>query len=533
MNSVEVQTKNLFKKTKTTLASITRKQSKSSFVSEWDLYDTYNDTGKRIAGKKIQFIKKEVDDNAVMGNKSAEGSKIKATAEASLSEGVNLTLQGQFEAVAKSEAFLEACAKMERLLASNVHQGQQKTFMGLTQPHPFRLNVEFRYRMELLWSFTSDHVRGRTVTGMCWNSLDTDLLAVGYGKYFYQDRKNGLVCCWTIKNPIQPERKYNFDSPVTSVNFSTDRPNLLACGFYNGSVIILDISSRSKNIIAVSSRETSPSYEPVLQIFWLRTDGYHQNEELITCCQDGRICKYGRDKILNCFPMMRVTRMEGKIEGIDQSRRCGSRDIPVSRHPAALLLTRHPLDTLTYFVGTDDGCIHKCSINYLHHHMDVFRAHNGPVYSMQFSPFCSKIFLTCGADYCIRIWTEDVGQPLLALNTSMEAVRNASWSPINATTIASVSGNDVHFWDITRTVFLPASTTASPTDKGNLVIQFTSSGLNLLVGDGDGAVHVYGLQDTPVPASCQEIALVQAIKKALVTRPELLEILKKTGKPFY
>jgi WD40 repeat protein len=152
---------------------------------------------------------------------------------------------------------------------------------------------------------------------------------------------------------------------------------------------------------------------------------------------------------------------------------------------------------------------------------------------MQFSPFCSKIFLTCGADWCVRIWTEDVGQPLLTLNTSMEAVRSAAWSPVNATIIASISGNDIHFWDIRRTIFVPASTTTSPTDKGNLMIQFTSSGLNLVVGDGDGAVHVYGLQDMPLSPCYQEISLLQSIKKALVTRPELLDILKKIGKPFY
>ncbi|KDR20072.1 WD repeat-containing protein 78-like [Zootermopsis nevadensis] len=482
----------------------------------------------------MEFISNELDDNAEKGDKSEEGSKIKVNAEASSTELVNFKLKERFESTVKSEAFLGACAKMERLLASNAYQGQQKTFRGLMQPDPFLLIVEFKYRMELLWSFTSDHVRGRTVTGMCWNSLDTDLLAVGYGKYFYQDRKNGLVCCWTIKNPVQPERKYNFDSPVTSVNFSTERPNLLACGFYNGSVIILDISSRSKNVIASSSRDTSPSYEPVLQIFWFREDDYHQNEQLMTCCQDGRICKYRRDITLHCFPIMRVTRMDEKVKGIDQYRRSRTDQvIPVSRHPAALVLVRHPVDTLTYFVGTDDGCVHKCSINYLHNHMDIFVAHNGPVYSMQFSPFCSKIFLTCGADWCVRIWTEDIGQPLLTLNTTMEAVRGAAWSPINATIIAGISGSDIHFWDIRRTVFVPASTTTSPTDEGNMMIQFTSSGLNLVVGDGDGAVHVYGLKDMPFSPFYQEIALVQAIKKALVTRPDLLEMLKKIGKPFY
>lgn len=510
-----------------TKTSTRSKLNKSTFVSEWDMYDTCNDMEERT-GKEMRFMKKEV------GGESRESSKIKFIAKVSPNEGVNITPKEQFESVAKSEAFLDACARMERLLGSNMYRDQQKAFRGLTQPDPFRLDVQFRYRLELLWSFTSDYVRGRTVTGMCWNSLNTDLLAVGYGKYFYQDRKNGLVCCWTIKNPTQPERKYKFDSPVTSVNFSTDRPNLLACGFHNGSIVILDISTRNKTVIALSNRETSLSYEPVWQIFWFRGEEYERNEEqIMTCCQDGRIWKYRREKTLSCRPMMLVTRMEGAVKGIDQPRKRRAYDIPVSRHPAALVLARHPVDTLMYFVGTDEGCIHKCSINNLHHHMDVFLAHNGPVYSMQFSPFCSKIFLTCGADWCVRIWTEDVVQPLLTLNTSMESVQGAAWSPVNATIIASISGNDIHLWDIKHKIFVPASTTTSPTERGNLMIQFTASGLNLVVGDGDGAVHVYGLQDMPFSPFYQEIALIQAIKNALVTRPELLKILKKIGKPFY
>ncbi|XP_033611470.1 WD repeat-containing protein 78 isoform X2 [Cryptotermes secundus] len=144
-----------------------------------------------------------------------------------------------------------------------------------------------------------------------------------------------------------------------------------------------------------------------------------------------------------------------------------------------------------------------------------------------------KMANTSTRNWCVRIWTEDVVQPLLTLNTSMESVQGAAWSPVSATIIASISANDIHLWDIKHKIFVPASTATSPTDTGNLMIQFTASGLNLVIGDGEGAVHVYGLQDMPFSPFYQEIALIQAIKKALVTRPELLKILKKIGKPFY
>ncbi|XP_069672713.1 dynein axonemal intermediate chain 4 [Periplaneta americana] len=524
-NSTIAQTMDLLKKTRMTMAWATSRRSKSTYVSAWEMYDTYGVTER----EKTDFDREPREG----GEESLIATGAQDITKDQLVEDVKLTPAEQFEVIAKSEAFLDACAKMERLLASNVYRDEQKAFRGLMQPDPFRLNVEFKYKLKLLWSFTSDYVHERTVTGMCWNSLDTDLLAVGYGKYLYQERKNGLVCCWTIKNPTQPERKYKFDSPVTSVNFSKTRPNLLACGFYDGSVVILDVSSINKTIIAVSNRKTSPSYEPVWQIIWVQDEDDSLNEEIITCCQDGRISKYRREKTLNCLPMMWVSRMEGKVKGIDQTRKCKAHDIPVSRHPAALVLTRHPVDKLMYFVGTDEGCIHKCSTNNLHHHMDILLAHSGPVYSMQFSPFCPSIFLTSGGDWCIRIWTEDVGQPLLTLNTSMEPVLSAAWSPINATIIASINGSRIHFWDIRRKIFVPASTTILPNDEKGLMVQFTSSGLNLVVGGDEGAVHVYGLEDMPFSPFYQENALVHAIKKALITRPELQKELKNIGKPFY
>ncbi|PSN50258.1 hypothetical protein C0J52_02396 [Blattella germanica] len=527
ISSTEVQTMDLIKKTRMAMAWRVKRTSKSTFVSDWVMYDAEKE---QESLEQKEFSEDEVDYNDPEVTQEEPGeskSEVIARKESMLSP------DEQFEKIAETEAFLDACSKMERLLASNVYREQQKIFRGLMQQDPLRMDVAFKYTANLLWSFKSDYVLGRTVTGMCWNTQNTDLIAIGYGKYFYQERKNGLVCCWTIKNPTQPERKYLFKTPVTAVSFSKDCPNLLACGFYDGSVIILDISSREKSIIAQSNRESSPSYEPVWQLYWFHGEDYHVlDEQLMTCCQDGRISRYRREKLLNCFPMMRVNRMEGKVKGIDQPRKCKAHEISVSRNPAALVLTRHPGDPLLYYVGTDEGCVHKCSMNYLHHHMDIFLAHKGPVYALQFSPFCSKIFLTCGADWCVRIWCDGIGEPLIVLRTNMQTVLGASWSPTNSTVIASISGNCIHFWDLTRKIFVPASTTESPTNAKNLVVEFTTSGLNLVVGDGNGAVHVYGLEDMPFSPYYQLDALVDAIKKALVTRPNVLKALRKIGKPF-
>lgn len=40
----------------------------------------------------------------------------------------------------------------------------------------------------------------KNVSALAWNRKNHDLLAVGYGPFEYNDQRDGLVCCWSIKN---------------------------------------------------------------------------------------------------------------------------------------------------------------------------------------------------------------------------------------------------------------------------------------------------------------------------------------------
>lgn len=103
---------------------------------------------------------------------------------------------------------------------------------------------------------------------------------------------------------------------------------------------------------------------------------------------------------------MRVAKADGKLKGYDVMRKCSNLSMPVTRYSAALLNRAHPSDRSIYFIGTDEGVVHKCSYNYLNRHLDLFLAHDGPINEMKFSPFSKKIFATCGDDWHTRIWAE-------------------------------------------------------------------------------------------------------------------------------
>lgn len=69
---------------------------------------------------------------------------------------------------------------------------------------------------------------------------------------------------------MSPEKRYRFDHPVTAIEFSKETPQLLAVGFFNGTVEILDISVGDTNsTVAKSQRSTSAGFEPIWDMKWV------------------------------------------------------------------------------------------------------------------------------------------------------------------------------------------------------------------------------------------------------------------------
>lgn len=121
------------------------------------------------------------------------------------------------------------------------------------------------------------------------------------------------------------------------------------------------------------------------------------------------------------YRQLRLNRVEGIVEALSIEH--NKTFIEADRHPQALCLQKHPVNPDVYFVGTDEGCVHVCSTNYPHQHTGVLQVHNGSVMSIEFSPFSSKIFLTCGSDWYIRIWIEDIFEPILELSDGFGALQ--------------------------------------------------------------------------------------------------------------
>ncbi|XP_026757792.2 dynein axonemal intermediate chain 4 [Galleria mellonella] len=515
----ETQTKQCITQTRHTLATRPQKKNAFAFASTWDMHDTY----ARLSKVKT----KEEPDEMVMYQSAAP--KLLRKKKSLVSESDEERKGKTLEEIAKTPEFYDAALLIERVLSTSEYSEAQKKFRGLVSINPLSLDLVYIYSMKPLWTLECEETTNRPITGISFNPKNPNILAVGYGKFCYAEYHKGIVCVWCTKNPCKPERLYYFEDPLTSVAFSEKKPNWLACGFANGDVLILDITSYTVKILAKSKRDTNPCFEPIWVTNWRVMESH--SEFVMTTCQDGRINRLTSTKTHDfiCSPMMRISTVEGKMKGIETAKPCLKVDVPITRYPAALCMKWHPTIDHIYFIGTDEGCIHKCSTHYLNQHIEVFRAHAGPVYDIQFSRFMKTLLVSCGADGAIRLWMEGMDDVIMTLNCS-SAVYGIAFCPINATILISVSENVLSIWDLRRKTHIPCAEYTFPGHVVLSYIRFSASGDNVFVGDSVGRVHTFHLEDTPLPPFYQRKMLDEAIKKALCTRPQLLKQLDKLEK---
>ncbi|CAM9671503.1 unnamed protein product, partial [Ectocarpus sp. 4 AP-2014] len=113
--------------------------------------------------------------------------------------------------------------------------------------------------------------RDRTVTALCFHHYNGDVLAVGYGAFFFSPsvHKGGAVLFWSVRNPEYPERTIHTQSSVTSLDFAERHPTLLAVGMYDGTIAIYDTAREGEHssvAVAESSTSSGKHTDPVWQV---------------------------------------------------------------------------------------------------------------------------------------------------------------------------------------------------------------------------------------------------------------------------
>ncbi|XP_027958172.1 WD repeat-containing protein 78 [Eumetopias jubatus] len=521
------------------------KEDKGVMSSTWDLYDSFNAMELSCLPAKQSML--ESSSKTIVPSKDQEqrvpGSTIDKNSEASSLmdiENVILTKiyddeEDHSESIMKSDKFRQDLFFMERVLMENLFQPKLAAYRQLPilkepeleEPEDFlegeKLEQETEEEvkkeeeeereigteqstipanLERLWSFSCDLTKGLNVSSLAWNKTNPDLLAVGYGHFGFKEQKRGLACCWSIKNPMWPERIYQSPYGVTAVDFSIGAPNLLAVGYHNGTIAIYNVQSDSNVPVLDSSESPQKHLAPVWQLQWIEQDrgttGDDKREILVSVSADGRISKWVIRKGLDCHDLMRLRRTTAS-----SSKKGGEKEKKgealISRQAPGMCFAFHPKDTNIYLAGTEEGHIHKCSCSYNEQYLDTYRGHKGPVYKIAWNPFCHDVFLSCSADWGVIIWQQENTTPFLSFYPTTYVVYDVAWSPKSSYIFAAANESRVEIWDLHVSTLDPLIVNvANPGIKFTTVL-FAKQTDCLLVGDSDGQVAVYELRNMPSP----------------------------------
>ncbi|NXC67801.1 WDR78 protein, partial [Anhinga anhinga] len=536
-------------------------EDKGTMVTSWDLYDSFNvseieptskaEGSRATTGKssKSSTTKEHDQTTSVSSDRGSTTSSIMISESAVLAR-IHEEEECHSEAILTSENFKQDLFFMERILMENIFQPKlaaYRQFPVLIDPSvtsdtsgtvaavkqakqkehdkekkdkeeqkeafidPSILSDLNKTpeeivppRLERLWSYVCDLTNGHSVSCMAWSKVNPDLLAVGYGAFDFKEQKKGLACCWSLKNPMWPERIFRCEHGVTALDFSMASPNLLAVGMYNGSVAIYDVQSCNDTTLLDSSESSNKHTGPVWQLRWVEQDrgatGDGKKERLICISADGRITEWLIQKRLDCTDLMKIKRTERekrKLPGEKERKR----EALISRQAAGMCFDFHPKNTDFYLAGTEEGHIYKCSFSCSEQFLETYRGHKGPVYKVAWNPFSTDMFLSCSADWSIILWHQDSQMPILTFSSTTAFVHDIMWSPKSAFIFAAANESRGEIWDLSVSTLYPViSCFANPRVKFTSVL-FAKSTDCLLMGDSKGEVTVFELQNLAAPNS--------------------------------
>jgi WD40 repeat protein len=350
-------------------------------------------------------------------------------------------------------------------------------------------------RLEKLWSFQCDLTKGRTISCMAWNKVNKDLLAVSYGQFDFTNQRDGMVCFWSLKNPEYPERVLRMSSGVTAIDFSTSHPNMLAVGFYDGTVAIYDIRKDTDSAVLESDQGAGKHMDAVWQVQWVNK-GSERGERLVSISTDGRVTEWSTKKGLSFTDLILLKRVSNPAA----SKGEGGEGI-ISRQASGLCFDFPHGESAVYLAGTEDGVIHKCSCSYNEQYLESYFGHTGPIYKIRASPFASDVFLSCSADWTAKLWDQKITEaPVLTFHSVdlKDVVHDISWSPNKSTVFGSVTGDGrIEIWDLQTSTLDPVIKYFPEQEAPEKVeAQTTEDGEG---GDGEEAVAVEAEAETTEP----------------------------------
>jgi dynein intermediate chain 1 len=144
-----------------------------------------------------------------------------------------------------------------------------------------------------------------------------------------------------------------------------------------------------------------------------------------------------------------------------------------------------------FLVGTEEGQIHKCSRAYTSKFLHTYAAHSMAVYTVAWNPFHPRVFISCSADWTVKIWDHTFNEPIFTFDLG-NAVGDVAWSPYSASVFVAVTTDgNVFAFDLAMNKY-EAVCVQQVVKKAKLThVSFNPTHPMVTVGDDRGAVSTF------------------------------------------
>ena len=144
-----------------------------------------------------------------------------------------------------------------------------------------------------------------------------------------------------------------------------------------------------------------------------------------------------------------------------------------------------------FLVGTEEGKIHLCSKAYSGQYLETYEGHYLAVYAVKWNTFHPRVFISCSADWTIKMWDKNLPRPIKAFDLGC-AVGDIEWAPYSSTVFAAVtSAGNLYVYDLKQEKHHHMCEHPAMKKAKALHVSFNKSDPIILVGDERGGVNSF------------------------------------------
>lgn len=434
----------------------------SATANQWEIYDAYvedlqrQEKMKEKESRKTQTFKKDDDKKKKLMQVEVQGDDISRIS--------------------------KPCKIVERMI-------NQNTYDEIAQDFKYWEDAADEFKDQEgtllpLWKFSFEKSKRMAVTSLCWSPKYHDLFGVGHGSYDFLKQSNGMVAMYTLKNPSFPEYICETESGVMCLDFHPEHPNYIAVGFYDGSVGVYTVVQQTNKIELMyrSTAKMGKHTDPVWQVKWQKDD-LDNNMNFFSVSSDGRITQWTIVK-----SELRHTDIITLKQGNTPEGEGDNTQLPSLGYGTAFDF--HKTMDYMFLVGTEEGKIHKCSKTYSSQFLETYDAHHMAVYSVKWNHFHPKIFISCSADWTVKIWDHHYQEPMFTFDLN-NSVGDVAWAPYASTVFAACTTDGrVYVYDLNVNKYEPLSEQSVANKKRTKLthLAFNPEYPVLIVGDDRGYV---------------------------------------------